>query len=231
VRGTVEHVWVLAELLDLLLPQWCAGCGAEPGLLCARCRGLLGSPARSAAPSPPPPGLPPAWAVARYEGPVRAMIVAHKESGRVGLARPLGMALAGSVLAAGSGTPALVVPVPSTRAAVRHRGHDPTLRIAAAAVDALRARGVDVRRVAALTHARRVADQSGLPVAGRAANLAGALRVARPGDVAGRRVVLVDDVITTGFTLAEAARALRAAGAVVAAAAVVAATPRKHRPP
>ncbi|HEX6471185.1 MAG TPA: phosphoribosyltransferase family protein [Streptosporangiaceae bacterium] len=221
---------ILTELLDLLLPQWCAGCGAEPGLLCARCRGLLGAVARRAAPSPPPPGLPAAWAVARYEGQVRAMIVAHKESGRAGLARPLGTALAGSVLAAGTGAPVLVVPVPSTRAAVRHRGHDPALRIAAAAVETLRSRGVRARRVAVLEHTRRVADQSGLRAAGRAANLAGALRVARPGDVAGRRVVLVDDVITTGFTLAEAARALRAAGAVVPAAAVVAATPRKHPP-
>jgi predicted amidophosphoribosyltransferase len=121
------------------------------------------------------------------------------------------------------------VPVPSTRAAVRRRGHDPTLRITAAAVAALRARGVPVRRVPALAHARRVADQAGLPMAGRAANLAGALHVARPGAVAGRRVVLVDDVITTGSTLAEAARALCAAGAEVPAAAVIAATPRRCR--
>jgi predicted amidophosphoribosyltransferase len=190
---------------------------------------MLASAARPAVPSPSPVGLPATWAVARYEGVVRAMIVAHKESGRAGLAGPLGAALARAVLGAETGARVLV-PVPSTRAAVRQRGHDPMLRITAAAIGALRRRGVAVSRVAALVHARRVADQSGLPVAGRAANLAGALRVARPGEVAGRRVLLVDDVITTGSTLAEAARALRAAGAEVPAAAVVAATPRRRRP-
>jgi predicted amidophosphoribosyltransferase len=232
----------LLDVLDLLLPEQCAGCGGGPRLLCGGCQALLAGRARPAVPSPRPGGLPAPWAVARYEGAVRAVVVAHKESGRTGLARPLGAALARSVLAAGAGgaataggsagtgAPVLVVPVPSTRAAVRRRGHDPTLRITTAAIAALRARGLAVRRVAALAHTRRVADQAGLAMAGRAANLAGALHVTRPAEVAGRRVILVDDVITTGSTLAEAARALRAAGAEVPAAAVIAATPRRYRP-
>jgi predicted amidophosphoribosyltransferase len=220
----------LFDLLDLLLPERCAGCGGASRLLCDACRDLLDGCARPAVPAPRPAGLPAPWAVARYEGAARAVIVAHKESGRTGLARPLGAALAHSLRAAGVDGAVLVVPVPSTRAAVRRRGHDPTLRITAAAIGALRARGIAVRRVAALAHARRVADQAGLPMAGRAANLAGALHVVRPGEVAGRRVVLVDDVITTGSTLAEAARALRAAGAEVPAAAVIAATPRRYGP-
>jgi ComF family protein len=217
-------------LLDLVLPQSCAGCGGAPGLLCAACRAALSSVPRPAMPSPAPPGLPVPWAATRYEGPVRAMIIAYKESGRTGLARPLGAALARCVLAAAD-PPVLVVPVPSARAAVRRRGHDPAHRLAAAAVAALRAGGVPARRVAALTHTRRVADQAGLATAGRAANLAGALRVARPDEVTGRRVIVVDDVVTTGATLAEAARALRAAGAEVPAAAVVAATRRRRAPP
>jgi predicted amidophosphoribosyltransferase len=97
-----------------------------------------------------------------------------------------------------------------------------------AAVSALRSCGVPARLADALTHARRVADQAGLGAPDRMANLAGALRVGRPAGVAGRRVVLVDDVVTTGVTLAEAARALRAAGAEVPAAAVIAATARRH---
>ena len=75
--------------------------------------------------------------------------------------------------------------------------------------------------------ARRVADQSGLDAAGRSANLAGALRASS--DLSGVPVVVVDDVVTTGATLVEAARALRDAGALVRGAAVVAATQRNQK--
>jgi predicted amidophosphoribosyltransferase len=227
----VVRMRLLTDVLDLVLPQRCAGCGAASALLCDACRPMLCAPARRAMPSPAPPGLPVPWAVARYDGVVRDVIIAHKESGRAGLARPLGRALARALQAALGTTlavPVLVVPVPSTRAAVRQRGHDPLRRVTDKAVAALRGGGIPARRVAALGHARPVADQAGLSMAGRAANLAGALRVTRPGAIGGRPVVLVDDVITTGATLAEAARALRAAGAEVPAAAVIAATPRRY---
>ncbi|MCW2918684.1 MAG: ComF family protein [Actinomycetia bacterium] len=240
---------LLEELLDLVLPQVCAGCGTVPGLLCARCRERLRGPVWPAWPSPAPQGLPTPYAAAAYDGAVRSMIVAHKESGRMGLARPLGAALALSVLAAAedpvhgprrsvggcSGaargrTPVrevLLVPVPSARAAVRARGHDPALRITIAAVRELRIRHVRARCINELAQTREVADQAGLTSAGRLANLAGALSVPRPAAVRGRRVVIVDDVITTGATLVEAARALRVAGAEVLAVAVVAATARR----
>jgi predicted amidophosphoribosyltransferase len=72
---------------------------------------------------------------------------------------------------------------------------------------------------------RAVADQAGLGSAGRAANLQGALVAVRP--LAGRAVVIVDDLVTTGATLADAARALLVAGASVHGAATVAATQRR----
>jgi predicted amidophosphoribosyltransferase len=219
-------VGLLAAALDLMLPERCAGCGHADGLLCHACAALLDGPARVCPPRPTPPGLPRPWAVTAYAGAVRRMIVAHKEHGRTGLARPLGAGLAAAVLAAAeeAGCPVLLVPVPSSRASVRRRGHDPTLRIARAAAREAAGRGVAVSVARVLAHRRRVADQAGLTAADRAANLAGALTLRC--DVRGATVIVADDVITTGATLAEAARALRAGGARVRAAAVVAATRR-----
>lgn len=117
----------------------------------------------------------------------------------------------------------VLVPVPSSRAAVRARGHDHAARLAGAAAGRL-----GVRSSALLVPARRVSDQAGLDAAGRADNLRGALRARRP--LAGVHVVVVDDVVTTGATLVEAHRALVQAGAIVVGAAVVAATPRRRRP-
>jgi predicted amidophosphoribosyltransferase len=165
--------------------------------------------------------------VAPYTGAVRQLIVAHKERGLAGLARPLGAALARAVLAAAKdpGPRALLVPVPSSRASVRRRGQDPTLRIAQEAAREAGRHGAATSCVQVLGHRRRVADQAGLTAAGRVANVTGALRAGC--DLRGAQVIIVDDVVTTGATLAEAARALRAAGAEVRAAAVVAATARR----
>jgi predicted amidophosphoribosyltransferase len=222
---------VLRELADLVLPAACAGCGAGGTSWCPRCAELLAGRAWRARPDPVPPGLPPTWALARYEGAVRAAVVAYKERTALGLAPVLGAALARSAeaAAAAGGRAWLVVPAPTRRAAVRARGHDPTARLARSAVRTLRADGRQVRVAAVLQVSRDVRDQAGLGRADRAANLAGAMRVraGAAGRVAGQDVVLVDDVVTTGATLSESARALRAAGAHVVGGAVVAATARR----
>lgn len=214
---------LLTDLVDLVLPRECAGCGAPGELLCPACRSRLRdvAPTRTS-PVPCPPGLPRTCTAGAYEGALRAVLLAHKERGRLALAAPLGGLLAGAVDELRTG-PAVLVPVPSARSAVRARGHDHALRLARAAASAA---GLDAAPL--LVQARRVADQSGLDAAARAANLRGALTARRPLD--GLPVVVVDDVVTTGATLVEAARALRAAGGRVRGCAVVAATRRRGSP-
>ncbi|MFI0760395.1 ComF family protein [Streptomyces anulatus] len=233
------------ELSGLLLPVACAGCGRPRTELCTACGAALhGAPARLVRPSPRPPGLPAVYAAAPYENAVRAVLLAHKERGALGLAGVLGRALAGCVRAGagrpGDAGPLLLVPVPSAPSSTAARGHDPVRRIAAAAARDLRRAGLPAQVLPLLRQRRAVADQSGLGARQRRANLAGALeltagggRLLRHGLPRLGRVILVDDLLTTGSTLAEAARAVGEAGGVgressvhgVCRAAVVAASP------
>lgn len=106
--------------------------------------------------------------------------------------------------------PLTLVPVPSARRAVAGRGHDPVRRIALAAARDLRRQGRPVRVLTVLRQRRTVADQAGLTARERRSNLSGALELA-PGSaklLAGGETLLVDDVMTTGASLAEAARAV-----------------------
>lgn len=223
---------MLSSLLGLVATSTCGGCRGEGGPLCASCVALLRGPAYDAPVSPRPPGLPAVLAVASYDGPVREAVVAFKDHGRWSLRTHLGDALARSVAAALLLAPdqrrAVLVPAPGSPGSARERDGDHVRELAGRAAQVLRREGVRVSVVPALTSVRRRRDQVGLDRAGRAANLAAsmapttaALSLAR-----GIPVVLVDDVVTTGATLGEAARALRACGVEPVAAAVVAATTR-----
>jgi predicted amidophosphoribosyltransferase len=224
---------LVRALVDLVLPVACGGCAGHRGPgrpLCPACDAELAGSARPVAPLPRPAGFPPCWAVAAYGGAVRSVLLAYKERGRADLRRPLGAALAVAVRAGPVGAgPVLLVPVPSRPDAIRQRGADTTLRLASAAAAALCRSGLPARAVPALRLCRSTVDAAGLSAGARAANLAGAMAARERGlrATGQARLVVVDDLVTTGVTLAEAVRALAGAGHPASAAAVIAATGRR----
>lgn len=229
----------IRELAALVLQPCCAGCGA-PTRTPPACRTCLLSVPEVACrvPAPLPARVRQVWAAAPYESPVKELVNAYKDRGQRCLERPLGAALAAAVRQCGSPSAVqptrrlLLVPAPSAGRALRRRGYDPVRRLADVAAERLAEAGTDVTVLPALRHVRSVSDQSSLTAGARARNLSGAFAV-RPRllrSTAGAVVVLVDDVMTSGATLAEMSRALGAAGVAVQGAAVVAVTVLRGSP-
>jgi ComF family protein len=230
------RAWAVAAL-DLVFPALCPVCAAtlaerrrDP--LCGACWDRIpritppcceqcGLPWRTLTPMPEaverlsplcgacrvePPGWDWARAGAEYDGVVRDAIHAFKFRGKRALARPLA-ALIGEQWPPLAGDVAALVPVPLGRPRHRERGFNQAALLAEHLAPGL---GVAVRP-RWLARVRDTLPQSELGAAERHANVRGAF--AARAEVAGRHVVVVDDVLTTGATAAECARALRAAGA------------------
>lgn len=203
---------------------FCTPCAADlPGARTPRCEACgIGQDGRFACCAdcrtrPPP------WdrtiVLADYAPPLDRLVVALKFQGELAAAGPLGGLLGQALRRAGAPRVDALVPVPLGPGRLAERGYD---QAAAIARSAGRAAGLPVRG-AWLARIRDTPAQSRLPLQAREGNLTGAFR-AGPG-VAGSRVALVDDVMTSGSTLREAARALRAAGAQMVINLVVARTP------
>lgn len=223
----ITEAWQLArravaDCAAIVLPERCAGC-LEPGaLICAAClRALAPVPARIVIPGDDLE----VWAGVPFAGPTASILRAVKRDARPRLARHLAPALASALREVARSTGAVpgslvAVPIPSSAKSLRSRG----FRVVDLVVHSA---GVGPHRLLRLQ--RTAADQRGLGKMERLENLRGGMLADR---AEGLRVVIVDDVVTTGATLIEAARALRGGGAVVVGAATIAATPlRGHAPP
>ncbi|HEV7208292.1 MAG TPA: phosphoribosyltransferase family protein [Mycobacteriales bacterium] len=203
----------------------CGGCGRPATPWCEACALRLAAAGGWARLRPPPAGLPPVRVVGQYSWTLRRAILAYKERGRRDLAGPLGVALGHAIRVALDTAPEalrtgqeLIVPVPASAAGLQARGFAPV---------ALLVQHAGHPQAALLAWQRAAADQAGLGAAARAANLAGALGISAgsdAGQAAACGVVLVDDVVTTGATLGEAARVLHQAGIPLVGAAALAAT-------
>ncbi|MEX2220351.1 MAG: ComF family protein [Candidatus Rokuibacteriota bacterium] len=153
-----------------------------------------------------------ARSAARYEDVVREALHAFKFRGRRALAAPLGDLVVEAVRGGlPAGLPELLLPVPLHPRRERERGFNQAALVARRVGRAWRRPVRDdvlVRTVA-------TPSQTELDAPARRANVRNAFRLRRPEVIAGRHVVLVDDIFTTGATLSECARCLRAGGASI----------------
>ena len=194
--------------LGLLFPEKCAFCGrileGRETDLCESCRRIepFSGPAKR---------LPyvERWTAAYYyEEPVRNGLLRYKFRGKRHAARPLGQMLAMAILRAGLQSADLITYVPVSAKRRRERGYDQDRLLAEEAARALGRRAVPL-----LKKVRHTPAQSGLSdAAQRHANVMGAYR-ATGADLAGKHILLIDDIVTTGATVSECARVLLTAGA------------------
>ncbi len=220
---------VFAALLEIVSPVRCAGCGLPGFALCPTCSASMAlidvgrACSRCGAPSR---GLPcvecagrrfafsAAACAGRLEPPLSRAVTLYKDAAERRYAELLGSLVADACVR-WHGWPDVVCAVPPTRTALLRRGFDHTDAIARAVARRLRAPYAPLLAVA------RREDQRQLGRDARFANMAGAFTVLDRGRVPAR-VLVVDDVLTTGATLDGAARALLAAGAVEVRVAAVA---------
>jgi ComF family protein len=215
------------------LPQACVLCAgaSDDAMICDRCAAAMPHIAqacpRCALATPDaalcgkclatPPAFDAACAAWRYDFPVDRLLQAFKYGGRLALAEPVAHALADAVRRRDSPLPDRLIAVPLAAARQRQRGFNQAHEIARRLSERL-----GIPHCRALVRTRDSPPQAGLALRDRARNVRDAFEATA--SLAGLRVAIIDDVMTTGATLAAAARAARAAGAVCTEAWAVART-------
>jgi ComF family protein len=199
--GAVSITALFRGLVDLLAPRGCVACDLplddHETIFCGGCAPLVEEA--------PAGHRPPASAAAAYvhAGPLADAVRRYKYGPRPELAGPLGALLAAAARPL-AGRVDVVVPMPLHPHRLRARGFD---QAALLAHPVARILAVPCR-TGALVRVRETPPQAGLDARGRADNVRGAFRVRRPALLRGLRVLLIDDVRTTGATLAAASEAL-----------------------
>lgn len=194
------------------------GTGGHRGRRCATCA-TMGGPIEAIA----------AWGP--YDGRIKELIHAMKYAGRYGLSRPLGAMMANALSRSGlviGGEDPVLVPVPLSRGRLAERGYNQATLLARSMKRSLvRSGAVRTIVIEALVRIRHAPPQAGLKREQRMRNPIGTYAPARGTAVriAGRRIVLVDDVVTTGATVRECAAVLARAGAGPISIAAVARVP------
>lgn len=211
---------ILERLFELIAPDDCVVCGDEGSLLCEACRiselivpapacfrcgavsrgGVTCQKCRKSSP------LSFVWAASSYEGPAKELVALYKYQSKRSAASPLASAMMG-VVDRPTLDKCLVTSIPTSSRRIRQRGFDHARRLAEEIAKSspfdyhkLLLREFDVHQVGATKAIRRQ-------------QVAGMFEVLDAQKVRGGTVLLVDDVLTTGATLEEAARTLKRAGA------------------
>lgn len=219
---------MLNRVLSLIYPPKCIFCGAllqgEAHDVCPACMDAI---VLDSYPITRPEGafFNSAVCALAYEGNVRKALHRFKFSGKQSYAAPLARVLAFAMAQKGLEDFDLIAGVPTNRRNVRRRGYNHA-DLLARELEKLTAKPY----VDALGKGRETAPMFGLKPAQRRANVLGAFNLkCKHQDIEGRRVLLVDDVMTTGSTLSECARILMENGAKAVLCAAVAAAPRPSR--
>lgn len=211
---------LISGLLDLLFPPKCAFCRrlvkSNKNLLCPDCHANLPYTEDGGAQHGDFFRL--CISALYYEDTVREALLRYKFQGSSGYAGTFGRLLADCIRAELRGQYDLISWVPLSRERLRERGYDQAMLLAQAAALELQ----DVA-VSTLDKVRNAEKQSGVGSAEkRRANISGAYRVADAELIQGRRILLIDDIVTTGATLSECARTLLEGGAAEVVCATVA---------